>query len=49
MELSFFSRSRVGQPPFTINTTFPNRVLEDNSVTIEAAGLKNSVLVQRLA
>ncbi|ESK91829.1 p47 protein isoform c [Moniliophthora roreri MCA 2997] len=33
--------------PYTIATTFPNRVLDDNSATIEAAGLKNSVVVQR--
>ncbi|KAF8639316.1 hypothetical protein AX17_001596 [Amanita inopinata Kibby_2008] len=35
--------------PYTIGTTFPNRTLEDNSVTIEAAGLANSVIVQRWA
>ncbi|KAF9466781.1 hypothetical protein BDZ94DRAFT_1306004 [Collybia nuda] len=32
---------------YTIGTTFPNRTLEDNSATIEAAGLQNSVVVQR--
>lgn len=34
---------------YTIATTFPNRVLEDDMQTIEAAGLKNSVVVQRWA
>ncbi|TFY78376.1 hypothetical protein EWM64_g5639 [Hericium alpestre] len=34
---------------YTIATTFPNRILEDNSATIEAAGLANSVVVQRWA
>lgn len=34
--------------PYTIQTTFPNRMLEDNAQTIEQAGLKNSVVVQRL-
>ncbi|KAK7047585.1 protein phosphatase regulator [Paramarasmius palmivorus] len=33
--------------PYSICTTFPNRVLDDNSATIEAAGLKNSVVVQK--
>ncbi|KAH8113090.1 SEP-domain-containing protein [Phellopilus nigrolimitatus] len=33
--------------PYTIATTFPNRVLDDDVQTIEAAGLKNSVVVQR--
>ncbi|KAK7443497.1 protein phosphatase regulator [Stygiomarasmius scandens] len=33
--------------PYTIGTTFPNRTLDDNTQTIEAAGLKNSVVVQR--
>ncbi|TFY72063.1 hypothetical protein EVG20_g941 [Dentipellis fragilis] len=32
---------------YTINTTFPNRVLEDNAATIEGAGLANSVVLQR--
>ncbi|KAA1473324.1 SEP-domain-containing protein [Dentipellis sp. KUC8613] len=34
---------------YTINTTFPNRVLDDNSATIESAGLANSVVLQRWA
>ncbi|KAF8804185.1 SEP-domain-containing protein [Phlegmacium glaucopus] len=33
--------------PYTIGTTFPNRVLDDNTATIEGAGLINSVVVQR--
>ncbi|KAF9808997.1 hypothetical protein IEO21_07652 [Rhodonia placenta] len=33
--------------PYTIQTTFPSRILEDNSQTIVAAGLVNSVVVQR--
>jgi len=33
--------------PYTIGTTFPNRTLEDNTATIQAAGLENSVVVQR--
>lgn len=35
--------------PYTIGTTFPNRVLEDDSATIQGAGLVNSVVVQRWA
>ncbi|THH12757.1 hypothetical protein EW146_g7394 [Bondarzewia mesenterica] len=35
--------------PYTVGTTFPNRVLEDDSATIETAGLVNSVIVQRWA
>ncbi|KAJ7734334.1 ubiquitin-related domain-containing protein [Mycena maculata] len=33
--------------PYSIGTTFPNRTLDDNAATIESAGLKNSVIVQR--
>lgn len=33
--------------PYTIMTTFPNRVLDDDSRTIKDAGLINSVVVQR--
>jgi len=33
--------------PYTIGTTFPNRILEDDTQTVEAAGLVNSVIVQR--
>jgi len=35
--------------PYTIGTTFPNRTLDDDNLTIEAAGLLNSVIVQRWA
>ncbi|PPQ67611.1 hypothetical protein CVT26_006821 [Gymnopilus dilepis] len=35
--------------PYTIGTTFPNRTLEDDSATIQGAGLVNSVIVQRWA
>lgn len=33
--------------PYTIGTTFPNRTLEDDTQTIQASGLVNSVVVQR--
>lgn len=33
--------------PYTIGTTFPNRILDDDSKTIKDAGLVNSVIVQR--
>ncbi|KAJ7628161.1 SEP-domain-containing protein [Mycena polygramma] len=33
--------------PYTIGTTFPNRVLSDMSATIEGEGLKGCVVVQR--
>ncbi|KAF8509775.1 SEP-domain-containing protein [Hysterangium stoloniferum] len=47
---NFINASRPGSSatPYAIQTTFPNRVLEDDSQTIEQAGLKNSVVVQRL-
>ncbi|KAF5346202.1 hypothetical protein D9756_011130 [Leucocoprinus leucothites] len=35
--------------PYTIGTTFPNRILDDDTATIESAGLGNSVVVQRWA
>ncbi|KZT30153.1 SEP-domain-containing protein [Neolentinus lepideus HHB14362 ss-1] len=41
------SRPENNARPYTIGTTFPNRVLEDDSQTIEQAGLVNSVVVQR--
>jgi UBX domain-containing protein 1 len=46
----FINASRPGQSsvPYTIGTTFPNRILDDNSMSIQAAGLLNSVIVQRL-
>lgn len=34
---------------YTIGTTFPNRTLDDDSATIQGAGLVNSVVVQRWA
>lgn len=42
------SRPASEQRPYTIGTTFPNKTLDDDSLTIDAAGLKNSVIVQRL-
>lgn len=33
--------------PYTIGTTFPNRILEDGTQSVEQAGLKNAVVVQR--
>ncbi|KAJ1303965.1 hypothetical protein OPQ81_008375 [Rhizoctonia solani] len=33
--------------PYTIGTTFPNRILDDPTQTVEAAGIKGSVVVQR--
>ncbi|KAJ3809007.1 hypothetical protein EV368DRAFT_87747 [Lentinula lateritia] len=33
--------------PYSIGTTFPNRTLDDFDATIEQAGLKNSVVVQK--
>ncbi|KAF9265051.1 SEP-domain-containing protein [Marasmius fiardii PR-910] len=33
--------------PYSIATTFPSRVLDDNNATIEDAGLKNSVVMQK--
>ncbi|KAG9312589.1 hypothetical protein JVU11DRAFT_6986 [Chiua virens] len=33
---------------YTIGTTFPNRILENDKETIEGAGLANSVVVQRI-
>ncbi|OCH91979.1 SEP-domain-containing protein [Obba rivulosa] len=41
------SRPENNARPYTINLTFPNRVLEDESQTIKDAGLANSVVVQR--
>ncbi|KAI9432401.1 SEP-domain-containing protein, partial [Lactarius indigo] len=43
------SRPENNTRAYTIGTTFPNRTLDDDSVTIEAAGLLNSVIVQRWA
>ena len=46
-----FDRSRPENltRAYTIGTTFPNRTLTDDQATIEAAGLVNSVVVQRWA
>jgi UBX domain-containing protein 1 len=46
---NFINASRPENPvrPYTIGTTFPNRILDDNSASIEGAGLLNSVVVQR--
>ncbi|KAJ3488583.1 hypothetical protein NLI96_g2731 [Meripilus lineatus] len=41
------SRPENNARGYTIGTTFPNRTLEDNTQTIQAAGLANSVIVQR--
>ncbi|THG96096.1 hypothetical protein EW026_g5672 [Hermanssonia centrifuga] len=41
------SRPENSSRPYNIMTTFPNRVLEDETQTIEKAGLINSVVVQR--
>ncbi|KDQ22597.1 hypothetical protein PLEOSDRAFT_53248 [Pleurotus ostreatus PC15] len=35
--------------PYTIGTAFPNRTLDESSMTIQTAGLANSVIVQRWA
>ncbi|KIJ27410.1 hypothetical protein M422DRAFT_784894 [Sphaerobolus stellatus SS14] len=47
---NFINASRPGSSSvtYTINTTFPNRVLDDETQTIEQAGLKNSLVVQRV-
>ncbi|KAF8130574.1 ubiquitin-related domain-containing protein [Boletus edulis] len=41
------SRPENTMRPYTIGTTFPNRVLDNDQVTIQSAGLANSVVVQR--
>ncbi|GBE88893.1 UBX domain-containing protein [Sparassis crispa] len=41
------SRPENNTRPYTIQTTFPTRILEDDAQTVEAAGLVNSVVVQR--
>ncbi|KAG8925699.1 hypothetical protein FRC02_009470 [Tulasnella sp. 418] len=42
------SRPDLAGTVYSIGTTFPNRTLEDNTATIESAGLQNSVIVQKL-
>ncbi|KAF8674578.1 SEP protein [Rhizoctonia solani] len=46
---SFINASTPGAAsrPYTIGTTFPNRILEDPTQTVESAGIKGSVVVQR--
>lgn len=48
--LTTYASARPGnnREVYTIGTTFPNRTLTDDSQTIEAAGLVNSVITQRL-
>jgi len=41
------SRPAAEQRPYTIGTTFPNKTLDDDTITVENGGLKNSVIVQR--
>nr|VWO99986.1 Uncharacterized protein [Ganoderma boninense] len=43
------SRPENNARAYVIMTTFPNRELQDDKVTIEAAGLANAVVVQRWA
>jgi len=43
------SRPENLRRPYTISTSFPNRVLEDDTATIQVAGLVNSVVIQRWA
>ncbi|KIM31278.1 hypothetical protein M408DRAFT_327539 [Serendipita vermifera MAFF 305830] len=45
----FINAARPGSSsrPYTIQTTLPVRILDDESLTIETANLKNSVVVQR--
>ncbi|KAI9342057.1 hypothetical protein DFJ73DRAFT_843047 [Zopfochytrium polystomum] len=46
---NFINHSRPGQAgqPFALQATFPNRTLEDDSLTVKDAGLLNSVIVQK--
>ena len=43
------SRPENNARAYAIMTTFPNRELQDDKLTIEAAGLANAVVVQRWA
>lgn len=46
---NFVGASRPDQNrEYSFMTTFPNKVIDDETQTIEAAGLKNSVLVQKM-
>lgn len=49
LTFNYSSRPENLTRPYVIATTFPNRVLDDDTQTIEAAGLKSSVVVQRWA
>lgn len=40
--------AKAGQGNFNLMTTFPNKVLSNDSESIEAAKLKNAVIVQRM-
>lgn len=40
-------RSHPAQRTFVLQTTFPNKVLEDDGQTVEEAKLQNAVVVQR--
>ncbi|OTF76761.1 NSFL1 cofactor p47-like protein [Euroglyphus maynei] len=42
------ARPEYGASQFVLMTTFPNKVIEDESVTIKDAGLSNSSIVQRI-
>lgn len=41
------SRPGFAARSYTIGTTFPNRTLDDDTLTIDKAGLANSVIVMR--
>ncbi|TPX65337.1 hypothetical protein CcCBS67573_g08165 [Chytriomyces confervae] len=45
---SFVQASRPGQGAFAIMTTFPNRDLTEDGVSLKEAGLLNAVVVQRM-
>ncbi|KAJ3232744.1 hypothetical protein HDU77_000792 [Chytriomyces hyalinus] len=45
---SFIQASRTGQGAFAIMTTFPNRDLTEDGVSLKEAGLLNAVVVQRM-
>lgn len=42
------ARPEYGASQFVLMTTFPNKVIEDESVTIKDGGLSNSSIVQRI-
>ena len=49
MSTDYSSRARPGNAtiPYVIQTPLPVKVFSDEGQTIEAAGLKNAVVVQR--